>query len=108
MVFVPFTGIDNHRRSVVFGSGLISEETVPAYTWLLESFLKVHGRQPTLVLTDQDCSLKEVIPIVFPNARHRLCMWHIMKKLPGKVLYVSYYYVLKNTVTEIILLGSFL
>ncbi|XP_024964697.1 protein FAR1-RELATED SEQUENCE 5-like, partial [Cynara cardunculus var. scolymus] len=85
MVFVPFIGIDNHRRSVVFGSGLITEETIQAYTWLLESFLKVHGHQPTLILTDQDASIKKAIPVVFPDARHQLCMWHIMKKLPAKV-----------------------
>ncbi|XP_024993925.1 protein FAR1-RELATED SEQUENCE 5-like [Cynara cardunculus var. scolymus] len=77
-----------NKRSVVFGSGLITEETIQAYTWLLESFLKVHGRQPTLVLTDQDASIKEAIPVVFSDARHRLCMWHIMKKLPAKVLNV--------------------
>ncbi|GJR57548.1 hypothetical protein Tco_1499710 [Tanacetum coccineum] len=28
MVFVPFTGIDNHNRSVTFGAGLFSDETV--------------------------------------------------------------------------------
>ncbi|GJX32285.1 FAR1 DNA binding domain, zinc finger, SWIM-type, MULE transposase domain containing protein [Tanacetum coccineum] len=28
MVFVPFTGIDNHNRSVTFGAGLLSDENV--------------------------------------------------------------------------------
>ncbi|XP_076932093.1 protein FAR1-RELATED SEQUENCE 5-like [Bidens hawaiensis] len=51
MVFVPFTAIDNHCRNV------------------------------TVVITDQDPSMKQTISLVFPNSRHRLCMWHIMKKL---------------------------
>jgi hypothetical protein len=28
--------------------------------------------------------MKSAINIVFPNARHRLCLWHILKKLPNK------------------------
>ncbi|GKB55464.1 FAR1 DNA binding domain, zinc finger, SWIM-type, MULE transposase domain containing protein [Tanacetum coccineum] len=41
MVFVPFTGIDNHSRSVTFGAGLLSDEIVRSYKWLLQSFKKV-------------------------------------------------------------------
>ncbi|XP_076957305.1 uncharacterized protein LOC143632760 [Bidens hawaiensis] len=49
MVFVPFTGIDNHFRNVNLGAGLIAKETIESYMW------------------------------------HRLCMWHIMKKVADKV-----------------------
>ncbi|GJT98811.1 FAR1-related sequence 5-like protein [Tanacetum coccineum] len=31
MVFVPFTAIDNHRRSATVGSGLLKKETTEAY-----------------------------------------------------------------------------
>ncbi|XP_076951032.1 protein FAR1-RELATED SEQUENCE 5-like [Bidens hawaiensis] len=59
MVFVPFTAIDNHCRNV----------TVVA-----------------VVVTDQDPAMKQAISLVLPNSRHRLCMWHIMKKLADKVV----------------------
>ncbi|XP_035830049.1 protein FAR1-RELATED SEQUENCE 5-like [Helianthus annuus] len=85
MIFVPFTGVDNHKQCVTFGAGLLFNETTESYKWLLESFLKAHKKQPKLVLTDQDPSMKAAISEVFTDARHRLCMWHIMKKLPTKI-----------------------
>nr|KAJ0208955.1 hypothetical protein LSAT_V11C400226200 [Lactuca sativa] len=55
---------------------------------LLErAFLKTHGKEPTLVLTDEDAAIKQAIENVFPNSNHRLCMWHIMKKLKNKALF---------------------
>lgn len=29
--FVPFIGVDNHRSTMVFGCGIISDETVSSY-----------------------------------------------------------------------------
>lgn len=81
MVFVPFTAIDHHKKSVTVGSGLLSNESIESYSWLLKSFLKTHGKEPTLVLTDQDAAIKQAVENVFRNSKHRLCMWHIMKKL---------------------------
>jgi hypothetical protein len=39
MVFVPFTGIDNHFRNVTIGVGLLGSETIESYKWLLSAFL---------------------------------------------------------------------
>ncbi|KAK9073724.1 hypothetical protein SSX86_006318 [Deinandra increscens subsp. villosa] len=85
MIFVPFTGIDNHFRNVSFGAGLLSSETTESYMWLLEKFLKAFGCQPKVVVTDQDPAMKIAIENVFDKCRHRLCMWHIMKKVSDKV-----------------------
>nr|KAJ0209413.1 hypothetical protein LSAT_V11C400201630 [Lactuca sativa] len=85
MVFLPFTGIDNHKKCVTFGAGLLSKEDGVSYEWLLRAFLKAFRKQPQLVLSDQDPTLKKAIDKVFPLAHHRLCMWHITKKLPNKV-----------------------
>ncbi|XP_023772445.2 protein FAR1-RELATED SEQUENCE 5-like [Lactuca sativa] len=84
MVFVPFIGIDNHKKCVTFGAGLLSKEDGVSYEWLLRAFLKAFRKQPQLVLSDQDPALKKAIDKVFPLAHHRLCMWHITKKLPNK------------------------
>ncbi|KAK1411609.1 hypothetical protein QVD17_38164 [Tagetes erecta] len=40
MVFVPFTGIDNHNNNVSFGAALLASETAETYKWLLRCFLK--------------------------------------------------------------------
>ncbi|XP_052623644.1 protein FAR1-RELATED SEQUENCE 5-like [Lactuca sativa] len=85
MVFVLFTAIDHHKKSVTVGSGLLSNESLESYSWLLKAFLKTHGKEPTLVLTDQDAAIKQAVENVFHNSKHRLCMWHIMKKLKKKI-----------------------
>ncbi|XP_023766204.2 protein FAR1-RELATED SEQUENCE 4-like [Lactuca sativa] len=61
MVFVLFTAIDHHKKSVTVGSGLLSNESIESYSWLLKAFLKTHGKEPTLVLTDQDAAIKQAV-----------------------------------------------
>ncbi|KAK1419433.1 hypothetical protein QVD17_28600 [Tagetes erecta] len=85
MVFVPFTGIDNHNNNVSFGAALLASETAKTYKWLLRCFLKAFGKQPDVVVTDQDPAMKKAIEEVFSGSRHRLCMWHVMHKLSTKV-----------------------
>ncbi|XP_022041113.1 protein FAR1-RELATED SEQUENCE 5-like [Helianthus annuus] len=85
MVFVPFTGIDNHHCNVTFGTTLLASETADTYIWLLIVFLKAVGSQPQVVVTDQDPAMKKAISVVFVDTRHRLCMWHVMHKLSLKV-----------------------
>nr|KAJ0186487.1 hypothetical protein LSAT_V11C900455540 [Lactuca sativa] len=89
IVFVPFTGIDNPKKCVTFGVGLLSKEDGVSYEWLIRAFLKAFRKQPQLVISDQDPALKKVIDNVFMLAHHRLCMWHITKKLPNKILSIE-------------------
>ncbi|GKB53894.1 RNA-directed DNA polymerase, eukaryota, partial [Tanacetum coccineum] len=84
MVFVPFTAIDNHRRSVTVGSGLLKKETAEAYRWLLRAFKKAFVRPPNIVVTNQDGAMRLAFAAEFPESKHRLCMWHIMQKIPAK------------------------
>lgn len=86
MVFVPFTGVDHHKRCVTFGAGLLAHEDTDSYTWLFKTFLDAMGGcQPKVLITDQDPAMKLSVAEVFPETTHRLCMWHIMKKLREKV-----------------------
>ncbi|XP_074283213.1 protein FAR1-RELATED SEQUENCE 5-like [Silene latifolia] len=88
MVFVPFTGVDHHKRCITFGAGLIGDESIECYTWLFKTFLEAMGGcQPRIIINDQDKSMKSVVPEVFKESTHRLCMWHIMTKLREKVCY---------------------
>ena len=87
MVFVPFTGIDNHKKCVTFAAGLLCSESKEAYQWLLTCFKNTFGTEPKILMTDQDPAVKEVIPEVFSEAvRHRYCMWHISQKFTKKVI----------------------
>ena len=85
MVFVPFTGVDNHKKSITFAAGLILKEDEESYTWLFTNFKKAMGHEPNIILTDQDPAVKVAIETVFTTAVHRFCMWHIMMKVPSKV-----------------------
>nr|XP_043633685.1 putative protein FAR1-RELATED SEQUENCE 10 [Erigeron canadensis] len=85
MMFVPFTGIDNHKKTVSIGAGMLRDETADSYVWLLKAFLDTFGSQPKMVVTDQDAAMKKVVALVLTESRHRLCMWHITQKLPMKV-----------------------
>lgn len=38
------------------------------------------GKNQKDVLTNQDVEIKQVVEYVFPNSRHRLCMWQIVRK----------------------------
>nr|GEX60488.1 protein FAR1-related sequence 5-like [Tanacetum cinerariifolium] len=84
MKFVPFIGIDNHEKCVTLGSGMLLHEDTKSYTWLLNAFMIAFSHEPIMIVTDQDGAMKRVIEAVFKKAKHRLCMWHIMQKIPSK------------------------
>ncbi|XP_042950398.1 protein FAR1-RELATED SEQUENCE 4-like [Carya illinoinensis] len=37
------------------------------------------------IITDQDRAIKNAIALVFPETRHRFCLWHILKKVSEKL-----------------------
>ncbi|XP_031106255.1 protein FAR1-RELATED SEQUENCE 5-like [Ipomoea triloba] len=84
LVFVPFTGIDNHKRCVVFGAGLLANEDEASYVWLLENFKRAMGQEPICTVTDQDPAMRKAVPQVLKHTQHRFCMWHIMSKVTEK------------------------
>ncbi|KAH6771127.1 hypothetical protein C2S52_015930 [Perilla frutescens var. hirtella] len=84
MIFAPFTGKDSHGKCVYFGVSLLSGEDNESYSWVFEKFLKCMGNSPGMIITDQDPALKIAVEQSFPDSRHRLCMWHIMMKVPEK------------------------
>ncbi|KAK9671525.1 hypothetical protein RND81_12G036300 [Saponaria officinalis] len=43
------------------------------------------GKEPQLIITDQDPAITNAVPTVFKTARHRFCMWHIMNKVADKI-----------------------
>ncbi|GJS11615.1 FAR1-related sequence 5-like protein [Tanacetum coccineum] len=73
MVFVPFIVIDNHRRCVTVGSGLLKKEIAEAYGWLLRAFRKAFVRAPNIVVTDQDGAMRLAIAVEFLEYKHRFC-----------------------------------
>ncbi|GJT81447.1 FAR1 DNA binding domain, zinc finger, SWIM-type, MULE transposase domain containing protein [Tanacetum coccineum] len=65
MVFVLFTSINHHNRCITFESGLLVDEIAGAYIWLLKQFKEAFGKDPKVVVTDQDPSMKIAIAKCF-------------------------------------------
>ena len=86
MKFVPFTGVNHHLQSVFLGAAFLDNEKIESYEWLFKTFLKTMGGiAPHLIITDEDASMKAAIAQILPETVHRLCMWHIMEKVPERV-----------------------
>ncbi|CAN6218806.1 unnamed protein product [Urochloa humidicola] len=80
--FVPLVGLNHHRSTVVFGVGIISNETFEAYEWLLQTFLTAMAQKhPISVITDGDLAMQKAIRTILPNCNHRLCTWHIEQNI---------------------------
>ncbi|KAG6625741.1 hypothetical protein CIPAW_16G119700 [Carya illinoinensis] len=102
MPFAPFVGVNHHGQSILLGAGLISSEDIETFAWLFETWLQcMDGNAPKAIITDQDRAMKNAIAIVFPNTRHRFCLWHILKKVPEKLgSYGSYKTRMKNALMK--------
>ncbi|CAH9116563.1 unnamed protein product [Cuscuta epithymum] len=86
MPFAPFVGVNHHGKSLLMGCGLVSNEDTQTFVWLFKAWLEcMNGIAPMGIITDQDRAMQNAIAIVFPNSKHRWCLWHIMKKVPEKL-----------------------
>ncbi|XP_021747430.1 protein FAR1-RELATED SEQUENCE 5-like [Chenopodium quinoa] len=78
IICAPFVGINNHWHNCMFACAFIGDEKTDLFVWLLETFLKaMENRRPTSIFSDQDQAMTNAIEQVFPNTRHKLCIWHL-------------------------------
>ncbi|RYR13694.1 hypothetical protein Ahy_B04g070548 isoform A [Arachis hypogaea] len=76
---VIFSGC-NHGKTVIFSSGLLSDETIDTYKWLLETFVEaMGGKRHKEVITDGDLAMRDAIKNVLLDVTHRLCGWHLQR-----------------------------
>ncbi|XP_041016196.1 protein FAR1-RELATED SEQUENCE 5-like [Juglans microcarpa x Juglans regia] len=92
MPFASFVGVNHHGQSILLGAALISSEDTETFVWLFQTWLQcMDGIAPKAIITDQDRAMKNAIAIVFPESRHRFCLWHILKKVSERLgCYSSY------------------
>ncbi|XP_014756066.2 protein FAR1-RELATED SEQUENCE 6 [Brachypodium distachyon] len=105
MPFAPFVGVNHHGESVLLGCGLLSNEDTETFIWLFKSWLCcMSNKAPNAIITDQCKAMQNAIEEVFPQARHRWCIWHIMKKilekLSGYEKYENIKYTMSNAVYD--------
>jgi len=103
MPFAPFIGVNNHCQSILLGCGLLSSEDTRTFIWLFTCWLRcMSNKAPLGIVTDQCKAMKNAIEIVFPNARHKWCLWHIMKKVPEKLQGYSSYKQIKHDMKQLV------
>ncbi|KAG2681169.1 hypothetical protein I3760_06G050300 [Carya illinoinensis] len=89
MPFVPFSGVNHHHQTIMFGCALLVNETAESYIWLLRTWQEAMlGRAPSTIITDDDKAMAKAIAVVLPNTNHRLCLWHILQKFPEHLAHV--------------------
>ncbi|KAE8793556.1 Protein FAR1-RELATED SEQUENCE 5 [Hordeum vulgare] len=75
-------GVDNHGSSVLFGIGLLKDETIGSFEWLLSTFVEaMGGKEPKFIITDKDKVMKSAIEQALPSTRHMFRLWHILKNM---------------------------
>ncbi|KAK7401150.1 hypothetical protein VNO78_12469 [Psophocarpus tetragonolobus] len=87
--FVPFTGVNHHGQMVLFGCALLLDDSETSLLWLLKTFLTaMNDRQPVSITTDQDRAMQIAVFQVFPQARHCISKWHILREGQEKLAHV--------------------
>ncbi|XP_026384144.1 protein FAR1-RELATED SEQUENCE 4-like [Papaver somniferum] len=77
MPFASFVGLNHHGESILLGCGLVVHEDTNSFIWLFSKWLDcMSGCAPPALITDQAKAMQNAIEIVFPNSRHRWCIWH--------------------------------
>ncbi|XP_072964600.1 protein FAR1-RELATED SEQUENCE 6-like [Typha angustifolia] len=77
-----FVGVNHHGHLVLLGCGLLWNRKAATYRWLFKTFLSCMSESPpNAIITDHCKAMQEAVADVFPGAHHRLCLWHIMKRI---------------------------
>lgn len=79
--FAPFTGVNHHGQTILFGCALLFDESECTFTWLFKTFLAAMGdRAPVSILTDPEKSIQAAVANVFPGTRHCINKWHVLRE----------------------------
>ncbi|KAE8667101.1 hypothetical protein F3Y22_tig00112445pilonHSYRG00011 [Hibiscus syriacus] len=83
---MPIIGVNHHHNTIVFTTAIIADETSQSFEWVLHNFLEAMMNQsPISVVTDRDRAMQRAIESVIPNAKHRLCSWHLSRNAEANI-----------------------
>ncbi|XP_044319599.1 protein FAR1-RELATED SEQUENCE 7-like [Triticum aestivum] len=76
--FVPIIGMNHHRRPVLLGSGVLTDQSPDSYVWLLRAFMRsTYQVRPKSVITDGGDAVVHAVETVLPQSNHRICSCHL-------------------------------
>ncbi|KAF2918049.1 hypothetical protein DAI22_08g028966 [Oryza sativa Japonica Group] len=71
--FGLLVGVNNHKKTTVFGAALLYDESADSFVWLFNTFLNVmSGKKPKTILTDEDAAMAKAIKLVFKGTHHQI------------------------------------
>ncbi|CAG8501112.1 13607_t:CDS:2 [Funneliformis mosseae] len=74
--------LDNHVRSRIVTTAIVSEETKETYQWILKCLLSATDNLALNVLfTDADPAIVLAIHETLPSTKYNYCIWHLRKNL---------------------------
>ncbi|GJR04548.1 protein FAR1-related sequence 3 [Tanacetum coccineum] len=89
--FAPFTGINHHGQTIMFGCALLLDESECTFTWLFKTFLAAMGdRAPVSIITDAEKSVQAAVANVFPGTRHCISKWHVLREGHERLAHVCH------------------
>lgn len=89
--FAPFTGVNHHGQTILFGCAILLDDSEASFVWLFKTFLTaMNDRQPVSIVTDQDRAIQTAVSQVFPEARHCISKWHVLREGQEKLAHVCH------------------
>jgi hypothetical protein len=91
--FAPFTGVNHHGQTILFGCALLLDESESTFLWLFKTFqAAMNDRAPTSLITDPDRAIQTTAARVFPAARIFISKWHVLREGQERLAHVCYIY----------------
>ncbi|XP_021715579.1 protein FAR1-RELATED SEQUENCE 3-like isoform X1 [Chenopodium quinoa] len=89
--FAPFTGVNHHGQTILFGCALLLDDSEASFVWLLRTFVTaMSDRPPVSIVTDQDRAIQAAVSQVLPKSRHRINKSHILREGQEKLAHVCH------------------
>ncbi|GAV87012.1 FAR1 domain-containing protein/SWIM domain-containing protein/MULE domain-containing protein [Cephalotus follicularis] len=89
--FAPFTGVNHHGQTILFGCALLLDDSEASFIWLFKTFLTaMNEHQPLSLTTDQDRAIQTAAAQVFPESRHCISKWHVLREGQEKLAHVCH------------------
>lgn len=89
--FVPFTGVNHHGQMILFGCALLLDDSEASFMWLFKTFLTaMNDRHPVSIITDQDRAIQTAVSQVFPQTRHCISKWHVLREGQERLVHVCH------------------
>ncbi|KAE8695803.1 hypothetical protein F3Y22_tig00110684pilonHSYRG00103 [Hibiscus syriacus] len=83
---MPIVGVNHHHNTIVFATAIIANETSQSFEWVLHNLLEAMMNKSSIsVVTDGDRAMQRAIKSVIPNAKPRLCSWHLSRSAQANI-----------------------